>query len=581
MSLPKIYAGKRRQLLWLLVANGIAQAVCGVGLAMLLRETLSAGRAQTIPWLAASEMAALGVLTLLLRIRQASDAERLGQSYVTRVRLRLFDRLAARPSRGAHSGERWGVTMTRMISDLNSLRNWVSTGIARAIVAGITATGLLAGLAFISPWPAASIAAMVAICLLAASLLTPRLRGLIRESRRRRGRLANNLGEKILALSTVSQLGRARQERAKVRSHSVRLTNVLVRRVSMAAALHSLPNLMLPLAVAGIAIAASMNPERASDSVVAVLLLGMIASSLRDLARAWNHRLAFEEGRRRIDTILAGTRIKQARDAGDLPGDGPVSLEYVGVEVEGLFQKLDQQIKRGEHILLVGASGSGKSTLLSLAARMFDPASGDIRLDGLPLSQLRFESLRSSVQRVSADMPLLRGTVGENISYGLVDTDPEWVEIVIEVCGLDEQTPLLPEGLATRVEERGRNLPEGLRSRIALARAMMPAPRLLLVDDLTFSTDPLAARALTKLRRSMRLTTIVVGTESDDASEYDWVWNLDHRESAGIEEGVGAAEVASAEKTEGHVLSEDQAGNPDLTHTKAPPDTGISYETRE
>ena len=152
MSLPKIYAGKRRRLLWMLVANGFAQALCGVGLAMLLRQTLSAARGtQTIPWMAALEMSALGVLTLLLRVRQASDAERLGQNYVTRVRLRLFDRLAARPSRGAHSGERWGVTMTRMISDLNSLRNWVSTGIARAIVAGITAGGLLTGLAFISP----------------------------------------------------------------------------------------------------------------------------------------------------------------------------------------------------------------------------------------------------------------------------------------------------------------------------------------------------------------------------------------------------------------------------------------------
>jgi len=107
---------------------------------------------------------------------------------------------------------------------------------------------------------------------------------------------------------------------------------------------------------------------------------------------------------------------------------------------------------------------------------------------------------------------------------------------VIEVCGLDEENPLLSEGLATRVEERGRNLPEGLRARIALARAMMPAPRLLLVDDLTFSTDPAAARALARLRRSMRLTIIVAGVESDDTREYDWVWRLDSCESADAQE---------------------------------------------
>lgn len=530
MSLPKIYAGKRRQLLWGLIANGIAQALCGVALAILLREMLSVRGTESVPWLVVGEMGALGAFTLLLRIRQASDAERLGQNYVTRVRLRIFDRLAARPSRGAHSGERWGVTMTRMISDLNSLRNWVSTGIARAIVAGITAGGLLVGLAFINPWSALSIVSMVLLCMLAALVMTPRLRALIRESRRRRGRLANNLGEKILAFSTVSQLGRANQERAKVRNHSNRLTNVLVRRVAMAAALRSLPNLMMPLAVAGIAVAASLNPEVANESVVAVLLLGMIASSLRDLARAWNHRLAFEEGRRRIDTILDGMRVKEVRDANEIHGEGPISLDFVGVEVKDVFLNLNQQIKPGEQILLIGASGSGKSTLLSLAARMFDPVSGEILLDGQPLSRIRFDALRACVQRVSPDMPLLRGTVGENISYGIVDADPEWGEFVLEICGLDEETSLLPEGLETRVEERGRNLPEGIRARIALARAMSPAPRLLLIDDVTFSTDPLAAKALARLRRAVRVTTLVVGIESDDATDYDWVWNLDRRD---------------------------------------------------
>ena len=169
-------------------------------------------------------------------------------------------------------------------------------------------------------------------------------------------------------------------------------------------------------------------------------------------------------------------------------------------------------------------------------------------------------------------MPLLRGTVGENINSGLVDTDPEWVEIVLEVCGLDEETSLLPEGLATRVEERGRNLPEGLRARIALARAMMPSPRLLLVDDLTFSTDPLAALALARLRRSMRLTTIVSGIEPDGVLEYDWVWKLDTREPDGVEDVEGVEGVEHGDSPENEVSS------PDLTHAEGSPDAGIPNE---
>ena len=97
MSLPKIYAGKRRRLLWLLVANGIAQAMCGVALAYLLRAALASSQPKSsLAWLV-TMIASLGVLMLTLRIREARDAERLGQNYVTRVRLRIFDRLGPGP----------------------------------------------------------------------------------------------------------------------------------------------------------------------------------------------------------------------------------------------------------------------------------------------------------------------------------------------------------------------------------------------------------------------------------------------------------------------------------------------------
>jgi ABC-type multidrug transport system fused ATPase/permease subunit len=525
MSLPKIYAGKRRSLLWQLVANGVAQAFCGVALAYLLRETLASGAGQGTPWLGAAGIASLGILILFLRIREASDAERLGQNYVTRVRLRIFDRLASRPARGPGGG-RWGLTMTRLISDLNSLRNWVSTGIARAIVASITAMGLLVGLALMSPWSALGVSAMLLACGLASAGITPRLRALIRESRRRRGRLANNLGEKILALPTVRQLGRAAKERARVRSHSVRLSNALVRRVAMGSALRSLPDVTMPLAIAGIAIAASMSPRVAHESVVAVLLLGMIAASLRDLARAWDHRLAFEEGHRRIGQILTGARIREERKAIEIPGEGPIAVEFAGIGVDGVFEKLDFRIDAGEQILLEGPSGSGKSTVLAMAARMFDADSGEIRLGGAPIRSLRLDSLRAAVQLVSPAMPLLRGTVGDNIGYGLVDSDPQWVEQVIAICGLNEASGSLPEGLATRVEEQGRNLPEGLRARVALARASVLAPRLLLVDDPTFSTDPIATQALEQIRMLAPVTSLVVGVGSVDPDRYDRVWSL-------------------------------------------------------
>ncbi len=513
MSLPRIAAGRRKSWLWMLVANGIAQALCGLALAYLLRDALHVARDGSAPWNQSAGILSIGVAMILLRVREARDAERLGQNYVTRVRLRIFDRLASRPARDRTAG-RWGVTMTRLISDLNSLRNWVSTGVARSIVASITALGLLAGLVVLSPWSSIGVVSMTVVCLAGAAALTPRLRDLVRESRRRRGRLANNLGERILALPTVRELGRSRQERARVRSHSVRLSEALVRRMGLASVLRSLPDVTMPLAIAGVALAAAFKPEVAEESVSAVLLLGLIASALRDLARAWDHRITFEEGRRRIEQILEGPRMRERRDARPLPGEGPLTLEFCSIGLDDVFEEIDLRVEPGEWVRLFGESGVGKSSLLALAARCFDPDRGEIRLDGLDLKALELDALRASVQRVSADLPLLRGTIADNIGYGLDLPEAESIDRIVAACGLDRVDELLPEGLETRVEEQGANLSDGLRARVALARACAIGPRLLLVDDLVFTTDSAAALALERVLSLRPLTCVQVVTRS-------------------------------------------------------------------
>jgi len=512
MSLPKIYAGRRRRWFWQLVANGVAQAAGGVALAALLKVALSEAREGFAPWPAAAGIALVSAALLGLRFREARDAERLGQHFVMRVRLRIFDRLASRPERDPSTG-RWGVTMTRLISDLNSLRNWVSTGVARAVVAGVSASGLLIGFAWIDPRASVGAGAMAAVCLAAGLALTPRLRSYIRESRRRRGRLANNLGEKVLAVASIRELGRARSERARIRRHSTTLADALVRRMGLATVLRALPDVALPLAVAGVAIAAANEDAGGTDSVVAVLLLGLVASAFRDLARAWDQRLAFEEGRRRIEQILTGPKIRDAKNAVELPDDDPLSVSFHDVVVDGTLLDVNLRIEPGERAGIVGASGSGKSTLLALATRSFDPDEGEIRLNDIPLKEISLDSLRSSVQRVSPDLPLLRGSIADNIGYGAPDVDPEWVDDVIEACALHEVSSALPDGLDTRVEEQGANLSEAVRARVALARACAIRPRLLLVDHAIFDTDADAARALERVLEIGSFTSLIATSD--------------------------------------------------------------------
>src|SRR5262249_19339067 len=134
VSLPRVYAGRRRALLWRLVANGLCQAALAFGAALLLRSLLKtkAPAGHTLGLLALS-----GAALAALRIHAARVGERLGQDYVMRVRLRIFEALMAQPLRAARS-PRAGLAMTRVISDLGSLRSWVSVGLARSCVACVT-----------------------------------------------------------------------------------------------------------------------------------------------------------------------------------------------------------------------------------------------------------------------------------------------------------------------------------------------------------------------------------------------------------------------------------------------------------
>ena len=124
-------------------------------------------------------------------------------------------------------------------------------------------------------------------------------------------------------------------------------------------------------------------------------------------------------------------------------------------------------------------------------------------------------------------MTLLRGTVAHNIGYGLDPNkeDPDLIRHVAMLCGLacDDH---LPNGLETKIDEKGRNLPGGLRARIALARAIVASPRLLLIDDFAFVADPHARNALQSILAEYKTTVLMVGSEDRDCLDPDQVWCL-------------------------------------------------------
>jgi ABC-type multidrug transport system fused ATPase/permease subunit len=291
--------------------------------------------------------------------------------------------------------------------------------------------------------------------------------------------------------------------------------------------LRALPDAVFPLAIAALVFLVGVEGAAFSsgDLVVTLLLFGMLTAPVRDLAQAWDYRMSFLEGRRRIEQILSIPRLRESSRALALPGANPVGVAFRDVGVEGVLDEVTAAAAPGERVLVTGATGSGKSMLLALAARLFDPDAGEVTYDGIPLRRIRLACVESSVRLVSPELPLLQGSVAENITYG-ADAS-EWVERVADWCGLGSSCEALPRGLDTRVEEKGSNLPAGLRARVALARALAAQPRLLLIDDPLFAVDPQALAALRSALRNTEATCLLAGSDGAALTRIDRVWRLD------------------------------------------------------
>ena len=225
--------------------------------------------------------------------------------------------------------------------------------------------------------------------------------------------------------------------------------------------------------------------------------------------------------------IPSGHRpLPLAQVRGDLSFED-VTFAYSGREP--LLRHFNLQVPAGSTIGIVGATGSGKSTLVKLLLRLYAIQAGQIRLDGIPISELRLDHLRRAIGLVSQEVFLFHGTVAENIAYGSFEAPRAAIERAAQLAEASAFIEGLPQGYDTVVGERGQRLSGGQRQRIALARAILKNPPVLILDEATAAVDNETEAAI---QRSLDLitaerTTLVIAHRLSTVRHADRIMVMD------------------------------------------------------
>jgi len=190
----------------------------------------------------------------------------------------------------------------------------------------------------------------------------------------------------------------------------------------------------------------------------------------------------------------ARSEVTDAPDARPLPMvRGRVEFENVTFRYFGggrpVLDRVSFTAEPGQQIALLGRTGSGKSTIINLIPRFYDPTEGVIRIDGIDLRQVTLDSLRSQIGTVLQETNLFSGTIRDNIAFGRSDAPMDEILRAAEAAAAHEFIQSFPQGYDTPVGERGVTLSGGQRQRLAIARALLLDPRILILDDSTSSVD--------------------------------------------------------------------------------------------
>ncbi|MFI9241944.1 ABC transporter ATP-binding protein [Streptomyces sp. NPDC053086] len=486
--------------------------------------------------------ALLGLLTVVVQwaaqIGETRMTGRTGERVLYTLRLKIFAQLQ-RLGLDYYERELTGRIMTRMTTDVDALSTFLQTGLVTAFVSVVTFFGIMVALLVLD----VQLALVVFVTLpplAVATFFFRRASVKAYELARERVSAVNaDLQETVAGLRIVQAFRRERDGGRRFAERSDGYRSARIRGQRLISVYFPFVQLLSSVAAAAVLIAGAGRVEAATlttGALVAYLLyIDLFFAPVQQLSQVFDGYQQATVSLGRIQELLREpTSTKPAEEplvVSSLRGD--IAFEDVhfayGAEEEAL-SGIDLRIPAGQTVAFVGETGAGKSTLVKLVARFYDPTAGRVTADGTDLRVLDLTSYRHRLGVVPQEAYLFPGTVRDAIAYGRPDATDAEVEAAARAVGAHEMIATLEGGYLHEVTERGRNLSAGQRQLIALARAELVDPDILLLDEATAALD-LATEAQVNQatdRLAGRRTTLVVAHRLTTAARADRVVVMDH-----------------------------------------------------
>lgn len=475
-------------------------------------------------------LVAAGALVSYLRTVATT---RLSMDMVYHIREATYDKLQ-HAGFAFHDTISTGQLINRSLTDLQNVRAFLQTFILTVLEIVLIVGGFIVLLLTRQPWVA--LIALVPLPLWTWYILrfSRKVQPVVRAAVEAGDRNVQLITENIAGVHVIKAFAAESAEITRYNRNCDRFFVRIRRRIRLFANFNPVIRGIATAAQLALALATSVMILRGTMTVGDFLIVGLAMSAiltrLQQVAAVNDqYQNAIVSARRLYEILAAQPAVDEKPDAPPLPpGNGQIVVENVTfgyAPAKPILRDVSFAVPAGSVVALVGPTGAGKSTLVNLLARFYDPQTGRILIDGVDIRDVRLASLRTQITYVFQETFLFSDTVANNIAYGKPDASEGEIEIAARLAQAHEFIEALPNGYQSILAERGSSLSGGQRQRLAIARAILNNPRVLVLDDATAAVDPETEDLIRRgLRHVLRgCTTFVIAHRLSTAKAADLV----------------------------------------------------------